>query len=130
VKKSRIIEWTVFYPDVVVWISVAKVDASWKHDVGYYVGCHAEGQANGEPTKYMRFGQWFTEGHRVWMPNLGLNDGHISFSNGRHSFAWLRDHGVRTLPITVPEDTATEVRRRFGTKSRTSRLPRKSIGLP
>jgi hypothetical protein len=60
------------------------------------------------------------------MPHVGLTDeGYIVFSDGRHRFAWLRDHGLLTLPVTVSPDIEVEVRRRFGTKSRISRLPPK-----
>jgi hypothetical protein len=56
------------------------------------------------------------------MPHVALADeGYIVFSDGRHRFAWLRDHGVRALPVTVSPDIEVEVRRRFGTKSRISR---------
>jgi hypothetical protein len=126
VKKPRIIKWTRFFPDVVVWISVAKLDASWKNDGIYYVGVGACGPGNAKPTKYKAFGEWLKQGDPVWMPHIGISDGHVSFSDGRHRFAWLRDHGVRTLPVTVSPGIAAEIRRRFGTQSRTSRLRMKN----
>jgi len=122
--KTHIIEWIPMYPDPVVWISVVKLDASWRHDTPYYVGKNAIGPGNGSPSRYKKFGKWIAEGHPIWMPHMGLaDDGYIVFSDGRHRFAWLRDHGVRALPITVSPDIEAEVRRRFGTKSRTTRLP-------
>lgn len=127
---DTIIEWTPLYPDPVVWISVVKLDASWRHDVTYYVGKYATGPGNAQPSRYNRFGKWFAEAHpAVWIPHVGLIDGNISFSDGRHRFAWLRDHGVRVLPVTVSPEIGAEVRRRFGTKSRRSRLSRKGTEL-
>jgi hypothetical protein len=128
------------YPDdPVVWISVVKLDASWRHDAPYYVGENASGLGNGVPSRYEKFGKWIVEGHKIWMPHIGLADeGYIVFSDGRHRFAWLRDHGVRAMPVTVSEEIEAQVRRRFGTKSRSSRLPieqtvpgaTKSVSLP
>jgi hypothetical protein len=120
--KNRIIEWYPMYPDPVVWISVVKLDASWRRDVTRYVGEGAIGPGNGYPSRYKKFGEWFAEGHKIWMPHVGITGGHISFSDGRHRFAWLRDHGVRALPVTVSPDIEAEVRRRFGTRSRVSCL--------
>lgn len=74
------------------------------------------------PERYWGFGEWLAERRKVWMPDVGLSDGHISFNDGRHRFAWLRDHGVRALPVTVSPRIEAEMERRFGTKSRTSRL--------
>jgi hypothetical protein len=126
-RNSSIIDWIRLYPNVAVWITVAKLDASWKHDTARNVGIHATGPGNASPERYKRFGEWFAEGRPVWMPDVGLTDGYIGFGDGRHRFAWLRDHGVQALPVTVTADIAAEVRRRFGTASRTSSLPRKSF---
>ena len=124
---NTIIEWTALYPDPVVWISVAKLDASWRHDVGFYLGKYATGPGNAQPYSYNRFGEWLAKPHpTVWMPHVALDaDGNITFSDGRHRFAWLRDHGVRVLPVTVSPEIEAEVRRRFGTKGRRSCLSRK-----
>jgi hypothetical protein len=135
---NRIIEWIPMYPDTVVWISVEKLDASWRQDAPYYVGESCKGPGNGDPSRYKKFGEWLTEGHRLWMPHIGFTGGHISFSDGRHRFAWLRDHGVRALPVTVSPDLETEVSRRFGTKRRISvlslektvKMRAKSFSLP
>jgi uncharacterized protein (DUF362 family) len=73
-------------------------------------------------SKYERFGGWFVEGHKVWMPDIGLVDGHIAFSDGRHRFAWFRDHGVKAMPVTVSSEIKAEITRRFGTKLRRSHV--------
>ena len=50
-------------------------------------------------------------------------DGEISFTDGRHRFAWLRDHGLKVLPVQVPPEKALLIEARFGTTSRMSSLP-------
>ena len=121
--KWRVIDWIPVCPDdVVVWISVTKLDASWKHHAPYYVGVGVSGPGNGSLSRYQRFGEWLAKGEPVWMPHVGFSNGHVSFSDGRHRFAWLRDHGVKALPVTVSPDIVAEMKRRFGTRSRISRF--------
>ena len=104
------------YSDPIIWISVAKLDKSWKRDGGFYIGKFARGNGATSRTKYKRFGEFFRGGRSVWMPHIGISAGHVSFTDGRHRFAWLRDHGVRALPVTVSPGNIVEVKRRFGTR--------------
>lgn len=95
-----------------IWVDVAKLDASWKHDNGLYVGQSGAGGING---RYARFGQWLSQGEPVETPDVSLGyNGEITFGNGRHRFAWFRDHGVKSLPVTVPDEQADEIKKRFG----------------
>lgn len=119
---SRVVHWVPMYPDPVVWVSVKKLDASWRRDISYYVGRGVTGPGNGRPSRYKRLGEWLTATDVIWMPHVGLVDAIISFSDGRHRFAWLRDHGVRSLPVTVSPQIEAEMKRLFGTKSRESRF--------
>ena len=32
-----------------------------------------------------------------------FDDGIIAFTDGRHRFSWLRDHGVKTLPVACSD---------------------------
>lgn len=43
------------------------------------------------------------------MAEAGLNLGALSFVNGRHRFAWMRDHGATAIPICVDEEQASEI---------------------
>lgn len=106
-------------PDKTVWISVAKLDASWKRRPVEYIGPGGIGPAIGD--RYSRFGVWLQRGEPVWIAWVGLAaDGEISFTDGRHRFAWLRDHGVTALPIDVDPDEVVTIEERFGTAERTS----------
>ena len=126
--KVRTIQWIRFPPnwdgpeiDEVKWISVEKLEVSWQLDT-YYVG--PDGTRNAISGRYEKFGRWLTLGEPVWMATVALNDdGEISFTDGRHRFAWLRDHGLLALPMQFPPDQAEMIATRFGTSSRISLIP-------
>lgn len=102
----------------VVWVDVRKIDASWSRDY-VYVGPGGEG---GTGRRYAGFGQWLTTRDTpVEMSELGVGaQGWIVFTNGRHRFSWMRDHGVRALPVLVPEDEAEQITKKYGTPLRKS----------
>jgi hypothetical protein len=118
--QSKQIRWTsvplphYVEPDETVWISVARLDASWRRNRSQYVG--PGGVGAGSEDKYEKFSSWFEEGKPIWIPWVGLEDGEICFTDGRHRFAWLRDHGVKSMPIDVDPAIADEMRERFGSE--------------
>jgi len=123
---NRIIRWTPEWPDdVIVWIDVAKLDAAWRLERDFYVGADGYGPRSTSLGKYLRFGRWL-RGRRddlVKMPHVSVWKRMVSFTNGRHRFAWCRDHGVRALPVTTsPGEQALQLRAKFGTALRPSRM--------
>lgn len=98
--------------DVPVEIDVAKLDASWRKDDAY-IGPNGAG---GIRTRYPDFGTWFqARSEAVEMPEVSIGGfGEAVFVNGRHRFSWLRDHGVRRMPVIVPVDQVAAFRKRFG----------------
>jgi len=105
-------------PDETVWISIAKLDASWEKNNSQYIGPGGSGPAIAD--RYEKFGIWLQQGEAVEIPFVGLENKEICFTNGRHRFAWLRDHGVKSMPIDVDPEIADEMRERFGTDKRVS----------
>jgi hypothetical protein len=102
--------------DVTVWISIVKLDASWSNDDTRYLG----GQGGGA-----RADQWIMNYSSLWMPHIALDDtGIVSFTDGRKRFAWMRDHGAKALPVTCSPGIAAEIKRRFGSRSRRTRVCR------
>ena len=102
--------------DVQVMIDVAKLDASFAKDREFYVGPQGAGGISG---RYERFGNWLNNGEAVGMPEVCLNDnGEVAFINGRHRFAWMRDHGVKKLPVAVPAEDAKAIQSKFGVHTR------------
>src|SRR5437867_1749869 len=78
--------------DPVMWIDVEKVDSSWSF-CPLYVG--PQGVPDNQAVKSNQVGKWILMGGIVEMPVVGLGeDLNVSFSDGRHRFAWLRDNGA------------------------------------
>jgi hypothetical protein len=109
--------------DRVVWVIVRKIDAAWRADPisGYYIPRGA--------CRKNRFGDWlekYSGTRKAWMPHIGYYGGFVSFTDGRHRFAWCRDHCVRAMPVSVESKQQAElIGRLFGSASRMCRLPQK-----
>ncbi|MBS0538580.1 MAG: hypothetical protein JSR47_07485 [Proteobacteria bacterium] len=118
----REISWS---DNPIVWIDVAKLDAAWSEDSSYYLGSDVRTwPSSGMPYRYKRFGEWLAGScAEIRMSFAGLDGGWLSFSDGRHRFAWLRDHGVDVLPIEASRATVRKFADRFGTAKRRSFLP-------
>lgn len=103
--------------EIVVWVDVAKVDASFKLDRNFYVG--PKGSANAIAGRYERFGEWLKAGEPVAMSEIGLGYRDIiTFTNGRHRFAWMRDHGAKAVPVVTEASRAKEFVAMFGSNLR------------
>jgi hypothetical protein len=80
-------------------VDIAKVDASWREDVGFYLP-PGEGLRWGEPRGFL---DTLTRKRRpVRMPCLILHPrGNVGFVDGRHRFALFRDLGATSIPVRV-----------------------------
>jgi hypothetical protein len=65
----------------------------------------------------------------VMMPEVRIepaNECHrapiVFINNGRHRFAWMRDHGATALPVAALTSEATEVAQLVGTENRICRV--------
>jgi hypothetical protein len=112
--RLRNIRWAIERPEeedgVRVWVSVSKVDRYWSRDSGYYLGPET---CKKEPL-YWRFDEWIKTHREVWMPVLSLVEHRISFTNGRHRFAWFRDHGLKEMPVITDRGYGATLRRAVG----------------
>jgi hypothetical protein len=111
----RDFRWVRQWPrqrEPIVWINIAKLDASWRNDVGYYLGQDRGASAD----------RWIKKHPRLRMPHVGLDRGIVSFTDGRHRFAWMRDNGAYALPVSCNKEVAAEIKRRFGSRSRRTRI--------
>ena len=112
--------------DEIIWVDVEKLNASWSKDDSYLGPDSAT--TDDQHDRYIRFGEWLRENlatTEVCIPHIGVDDGIVFFTDGRHRFAWCRDHGVKYLPITTsPGCYGPEIEKLFGTEVRQSMLPR------
>src|SRR5690348_11870497 len=97
--------------DVIIWADVAKADALWSLDTLYI--------PRGVPDhrgKYERFGNWLSKSTTpVEMAHVCVAPGgSLSFTNGRHRFAWVRDHGALAVPFTVWNGQARRLSKLIG----------------
>lgn len=109
-------------PDPVIWAAVESLDAVWR-GTPEYVG--RKGLGSDQDGRYEAVGQFLRSaiGARpIFIPTVSMVDGTVSFTDGRHRFAWLRDHGLRALPVEVDEDSIETCRTCFGTTERVGRF--------
>jgi hypothetical protein len=111
--------WEDEPPDEVIWADLARLDAAWRC-TAKWIGPGGAGQ---QGQRYTNFGLWLKQGLVVEMCCISLSDGEVSFVNGRHRFAWLRDHHVVAIPVQVPAGSAAEFRQRFETDLQESVIP-------
>jgi hypothetical protein len=98
--------------EIVVWLNVEKIDASFRKDRDFYLDGPDSKNAIGD--RYARFAQWLERGIAVNPPEVHISAwGSIGFSNGRHRFAWMRNNGVTEMPFVVPKEQAEEIVARF-----------------
>lgn len=114
-------QWGLGEP--VVWLDVAKADSAWRRDVGFYIPAGAPEHRD----RYEKFGEWLLRANRVvWMPTAVLFRGRLDFTDGRHRFAWLRDHRAEAIPVTTDRtrNWAQRLEAKLGTPLRVTRINR------
>lgn len=100
--------------DVLVDIKTKEFDNLWSKDKEFYIGKGGRGGLKG---RYTGFGIFVLGGEEdigddILIPHKPAKyidsseisvseDGEISFTNGRHRFAWLRDQGAKTIPVAM-----------------------------
>jgi hypothetical protein len=109
-------------PDAIVWVSIPKLEQSFA-DGDQYVG--PGGTVCGTRERYETVGRHILSGRVIWMPYVSLgHSGEIRFTDGRHRFAWVRDHGAAAIPVTTDPDRAHKLASSFGSDFRLSKINR------
>ena len=87
--------------NVLVNVDVQKLDTAWKRDIGYYIEQGKE-SIKGRRAKFEEF---LKKNEPIEAPVLNLkSDGQtISFGDGRHRFAVLRDMGYKQIQVSIPK---------------------------
>lgn len=108
-------------PDPIAWLDVGKVEVGFKRNASHYVGIGGAGA--GQKGRYNFVGRFIQSGRAVYMPHLSLDEhGAIQFTDGRHRFAWVRDHGAVAIPVTTCPEGLPQLDAQFGTAFRESRV--------
>lgn len=104
--------------DIPILVSVPLIEEKWRLDVSYYIGPGGSGKPIED--RYQRIDVWLSENNQIWMPAMCLDENlNPSFTDGRHRFAWCRDHGINELKIVVPADEVEIFSRLYGAQSHT-----------
>jgi hypothetical protein len=92
-------------PRCVVWVNVAKLDAALRI-----------ARVDADAAWHRQFIAFLERGIPVRMPIIGVyDDGSVVFEDGRHRFAWVRDHGAESLPVQAYDaEQERLVRQLFG----------------
>jgi hypothetical protein len=107
-------------PDAIVWVSVAKIDSSFAAG-DQWVG--PAGSGCGQQSRYESIGRHFLSGYPMYMPYISLDDAdQVRFTDGRHRFAWVRDHGATALPVATGSDQADRLQKLFGSEEEICRV--------
>lgn len=104
--------------EIVIWIDVAKFDKAFARDSGFYIASGGEG---GIKNRYKDFEKWLEQGIPVEMPEAYVNERRndiVGFTNGRHRYAWMRDHGAQSLPVVVPREHAEMMHKLYGSNQK------------
>jgi hypothetical protein len=99
------------YPDnKVVNVDASKFDKGWQRDQGMYVGKGGEGGIDG---RYDRAQKFFQSGPKKFdAPEASVNDqGGITFVDGRHRYAAMRDAGHEQLPMAMSPESIANARK-------------------
>jgi hypothetical protein len=136
VAPERIIKWDeraskrYGWGYVPVWIDVWKLDALLP--LASNMGHVRFAGENGIRGKYAGVDQFVRRARRtpIIMPPAQIEhvckehpDRDIVYLfNGRHRFAWMRDHGAKALPVAVLESEASQVAELVGTDARVCRV--------
>lgn len=103
-----------------VWIDVLAFDAAWR-ETDQWIS--PDGKTGAQDRRYRRIGEWIAAVRGINMGEIAIDKYGVSFTNGRHRFAWLRDRGARAMAVQVAPESAASFEARFGTQLRLSRFP-------
>jgi hypothetical protein len=111
-----------------VWIDVSKLDAMLRLKQSDYVGFAGQDGILGKYTGVDEFVR--SQKDALLMPRVGVHSpSHkvVEILDGRHRFAWMRDHGAQALPVSAPADEVREIAKLVGTKLRVCRVTMRYI---
>jgi hypothetical protein len=94
-------------------VSVEAVDRDLRKDPDFYVGSGGKGEM---PNKIKEFLDYLITGKPIQPPiaSVSPSTAMLTFGNGRHRFAVLRDLGLAVIPLLVPHEEAEAIHAKYG----------------
>lgn len=93
-------------------VKVGAFDNAWKtgRHANQYISVNGQGSIK---TRYQDFGKWLsTAKEPIQASTVDVDrDGSVSFYNGRHRYSWLRDQGVKTIPMAMDRESIKNAKR-------------------
>jgi GNAT superfamily N-acetyltransferase len=87
----------------IVKVDVNAFDDAFSKTQWQYIG---EGGKGGIGDRYKNFGKFIANAKSIEAPNVAVNkDGSIVFGDGRHRYAYLRDAGVASIPLSMDAES-------------------------
>ena len=78
-------------------------DKAFSKTTWQYVGKGGEGGIEG---RYKKFAEFIKDARSIEAPNVSVDkDGAIVFGDGRHRYAYLRDSGVKNIPLSMDAES-------------------------
>ena len=97
--------------DVMVRVDVKVFDAAFAKDTDFYLDNKGSNRIG---KRYEQFAKFFDENSQIEMPEVNVDsEGRVSFINGRHRYAYMRDQGATTIPVSVVKE-GVENAKKFG----------------
>ncbi len=95
--------------ETTIMVDVSKLDQAWQGDTDYYVAPGEDPQ--GKKAAFLRF---LAKGKPVEASRVNIENGVVSFVDGRHRFAALREEGAKQMAVTIPKKQKDEFLEKFG----------------
>jgi len=100
-------------------IDTGKLDAAWLNSqtefgISQYIGEGGTGAGEITPERYARFGEFQKTASTIEASVVDVdNQGRVSFQNGRHRFAYMRDKGIASIPVVMDAESRANAQK-FG----------------
>jgi len=92
-------------------INVNSFDNRFKQSTEFYIGKEGKG---GIGQRYKTFAEFQKTAESIEAPEVYVNEnGGITFGNGRHRYAYMRDQGLKTIPVAMSQESIDNAKK-FG----------------
>jgi len=88
-------------------VDMNKLDELWSR-TNQYVGKGGESKELISKERYDKFGDFLQKGIPVHAPNISVSSKGVTFGDGRHRTAFLRDIGLDVIPVAMDSKSAKE----------------------